>query len=42
MLTGAGYVKVGLRGVRELDGAVAMMRAVADAVGTRAEVIAAA
>ena len=42
VLTGAGYVKVGLRGVRELDGAVAMMRAVADAVGTRAEVIAAA
>ena len=31
-LSGATYVKVGLRGVRELDGAVAMMNAVADAV----------
>jgi (5-formylfuran-3-yl)methyl phosphate synthase len=39
---GAGYVKVGLRGVRELDGAVAMMRAVADAVGPQTAVIAAA
>ena len=32
-LSGARYVKLGLRGVRELDRAVAMMRAVADAVG---------
>jgi (5-formylfuran-3-yl)methyl phosphate synthase len=39
---GAGYVKVGLRGVRELDDAVALMRAVADAVGPRTAVIAAA
>ena len=31
-LSGAAYVKVGLRGVRELDRAVAVMRAVADAV----------
>ncbi len=30
---GAGYVKVGLRGVRDPAGAVALMRAVADAVG---------
>ncbi len=39
---GAGYVKVGLRGVRELDRAAAVMRAVADAVGPRVSVIAAA
>jgi uncharacterized protein (UPF0264 family) len=39
---GAGYVKVGLRGVREFDRAVALVRAVADAVGPRAAVIAAA
>lgn len=39
---GAAYVKVGLRGVRELERAVAMMSAVADAVGADAEVIAAA
>ena len=32
-LSGADYVKVGLRGVRELGDAVALMRAVADAVG---------
>jgi (5-formylfuran-3-yl)methyl phosphate synthase len=31
-LSGARYVKVGLRGVRDLERAVAMMRAVADAV----------
>ncbi len=41
-LSGAGYVKVGLRGVRELDRAVAMMSAVADAVGPQTAVIAAA
>ena len=41
-VSGAGYVKVGLRGVRELDRAVAMMRAVADAVGPGVSVIAAA
>lgn len=41
-LDGAGYVKVGLRGVGELDGAVAMMRAVADAVGPQTAVVAAA
>lgn len=41
-LSGAGYVKVGLRGVRELDRAVAMMGAVADAVGSGVAVIAAA
>jgi len=40
-LIGAGYVKVGLREVRELDGAVALMRAVADAVGPRTAVVAA-
>ncbi len=39
---GADYVKVGLRGVREVDRAVAMMRAVFDAVGPRVSVIAAA
>jgi len=42
VLSGAAYVKVGLRGVRELDGAVALMRAVADAAGPRTAVIAAA
>lgn len=41
-LAGADYVKVGLRGVRELDRAVAVMSAVADAVGREAAVIAAA
>jgi hypothetical protein len=41
-LSGVDYVKVGLRGVRELDRAVALMRAVADAVGSRCAVIAAA
>jgi (5-formylfuran-3-yl)methyl phosphate synthase len=41
-LSGARYVKVGLRGVRELDGAVAMMRAVVSAVGPQTAVIAAA
>jgi uncharacterized protein (UPF0264 family) len=41
-LSGARYVKVGLRGVRELDAAVALMRAVSDAVGPRTAVIAAA
>ncbi len=41
-LTGAAYVKVGLRGARELDEAVALMSAVADAVGPGAEAIAAA
>ena len=33
-LSGADYVKVGLREVRELEAAVAIMRAVADAVAT--------
>jgi (5-formylfuran-3-yl)methyl phosphate synthase len=44
-LSGADYVKVGLRGVRELEGAVAVMSAVHDAVGVggdRVSVIAAA
>jgi len=41
-LIGAGYVKVGLRGARELDDAVALVRAVAEAVGPDTEVIAAA
>jgi (5-formylfuran-3-yl)methyl phosphate synthase len=41
-LSGAAYVKVGLRGVRDLDRAVAMMSAVADAVGPDVAVIAAA
>jgi (5-formylfuran-3-yl)methyl phosphate synthase len=41
-LSGAAYVKVGLRGVRELDGAVSLMSAVADAVGPGIAVIAAA
>lgn len=40
--SGAAYVKVGLRGVRELERAVAMMSAVADAVSGHAGVIAAA
>jgi uncharacterized protein (UPF0264 family) len=39
---GASFVKVGLRGVRELEGAVAMVSAVADAVGPDTSVIAAA
>ncbi|HET7047244.1 MAG TPA: (5-formylfuran-3-yl)methyl phosphate synthase [Solirubrobacteraceae bacterium] len=39
---GASYVKVGLRGVRRVEEAVALMRAVADAVGPRTAVIAAA
>ena len=39
---GAAYVKVGLRGVRDLDRAVAMMSAVAGAVGPQTAVIAAA
>jgi uncharacterized protein (UPF0264 family) len=39
---GASFVKVGLRGVRDLDGAVAMMSAVLDAVGDHVGVIAAA
>jgi len=41
-LSGADYVKVGLRGVRELEAAVALMRAVADAVEPKTAVIAAA
>jgi uncharacterized protein (UPF0264 family) len=44
-LGGADYVKVGLRGVRELEDAVALMRAVVDAVsmgGDQVSVIAAA
>jgi (5-formylfuran-3-yl)methyl phosphate synthase len=41
-LTGAAYVKVGLRGVGGLDDAVALMRAVADAVDPHTAVIAAA
>ncbi len=41
-LAGADYVKVGLRGVDALDRAVALMSAVADAVGPRTAVIAAA
>lgn len=41
-LSGAAYVKVGLRGVRDLDRAVAVMSAVADAVGPATAVIAAA
>jgi (5-formylfuran-3-yl)methyl phosphate synthase len=40
-LSGADYVKVGLRGVRELEGAVALMRAVAEAVEPHTAVIAA-
>jgi uncharacterized protein (UPF0264 family) len=41
-LSGADYVKVGLRGVSELDRAVALMSAVAGAVGPQTAVIAAA
>ena len=41
-MSGAAYVKVGLRGVRNLHEAVALMRAVADAVGPQTAVIAAA
>ncbi|MBV9605980.1 MAG: hypothetical protein JO027_12770, partial [Solirubrobacterales bacterium] len=41
-LSGAAYVKVGLRGVRELDRAVAVMSAVAAAVAPGTGVIAAA
>jgi uncharacterized protein (UPF0264 family) len=41
-LSGANYVKVGLRGVRELDRALAIMSAVADAVRPAVSVIAAA
>jgi uncharacterized protein (UPF0264 family) len=41
-LAGAAYVKVGLRGVRELDRAAAIMGAVADAVSPDTAVIAAA
>ena len=41
-LSGAAYVKVGLRGVRELDRAVAMMSAVLDAAAPSVSVIAAA
>lgn len=41
-LSGARYVKVGLRGVTDLDRAAAMMSAVADAVGPHTAVIAAA
>ena len=41
-LAGAAYVKVGLRGVSELDRAVAVMSAVADAVGDDVAVVAAA
>jgi uncharacterized protein (UPF0264 family) len=41
-LSGAAYVKVGLRGVHRLDEAVALMRAVADAVEPPTAVIAAA
>jgi hypothetical protein len=41
-LSGASYVKVGLRGVRNVHEAVALMRAVADAVGPQTAVIAAA
>jgi (5-formylfuran-3-yl)methyl phosphate synthase len=41
-LSGADFVKLGLRGVDELDGAVALVRAVADAVGPQTAVIAAA
>jgi hypothetical protein len=40
--SGADMVKLGLRGVRELDDAVALVRAVADAVGPSTAVIAAA
>jgi uncharacterized protein (UPF0264 family) len=39
-LSGADYVKVGLRGVCELDGAVKLVSAVAEAVGRQTAVIA--
>jgi uncharacterized protein (UPF0264 family) len=41
-LTGADYVKVGLRGVNSLDRAIAVMSAVQDAVGPQTAVIASA
>jgi (5-formylfuran-3-yl)methyl phosphate synthase len=41
-LSGAAFVKVGLRGVRDLERAVALMSAVSDAVGPQIGVIAAA
>jgi uncharacterized protein (UPF0264 family) len=41
-LIGADFVKLGLRGICELDGAVSLVRAVADAVGPQTAVIAAA
>ena len=41
-LAGASFIKVGLRGVRELDRAAALIRAVDDAVGPQTAVIAAA
>jgi uncharacterized protein (UPF0264 family) len=41
-LTGADFVKIGLRGVSDLDRAVAVMSAVADAVGPHTKIIAAA
>ena len=41
-LAGASFIKVGLRGVGELDRAAALMRAVDDAVGPQTAVIAAA
>jgi len=41
-MSGAVYVKVGLRGVRNVHEAVVLMRAVADAVGPQTAVIAAA
>ncbi|MGN6169609.1 MAG: (5-formylfuran-3-yl)methyl phosphate synthase [Solirubrobacteraceae bacterium] len=39
-LSGADYVKVGLRGVREFEGAVTLVSAVAEAVGPQTAVIA--
>ncbi len=41
-ISGVSYVKVGLRGVRQLDGAVSLITAVADVVGPQTAVIAAA
>jgi uncharacterized protein (UPF0264 family) len=41
-LSGADFVKLGLRGVEELDGAVTLVSAVAEAVGPQTAVIAAA
>src|SRR5438874_2429654 len=41
-LSGATYLKLGLRGVREVDDAVALVRAVGDALGPETAVIAAA